>query len=52
MHLVKEEERKTVPKIIDMYIDIGASDKRALEVGKHWRLRCFRFGYVSLVAGS
>lgn len=31
VHLVKEEERKTVPKIIDMYIDIGASDKESAE---------------------
>lgn len=27
VHLVGEEEKKTVPKITDMYIDIGAKDK-------------------------
>ena len=31
VHLVKEEERKTVPKLTDMYVDVGASDKESAE---------------------
>mgnify|MGYP003027106372 CR=1 FL=1 len=30
-HLVTAEEEKTVPKLDDMYIDIGAKDREAAE---------------------
>jgi len=39
VHLVGKEERKSVPKITDMYIDIGAKDKedaqKVIEIGDY-----------------
>lgn len=39
VHLVSKDERKSVPKITDMYIDIGANDaedaRKAVEIGDY-----------------